>query len=249
MVEISDFLTNRALETEGRSVLEPSCGDGVFITSLLKNKKNKKINEISAIGYKEESEKVSHIITVHPDFKKICNVINGDFFKFFNEKLKHKKFDIILPDVAYFCAYAVIGSEHVRLYMQNLFTSYTGWIHHERFKTNSRTACQTWKKVRPWNRIDMQRIVYLDTNILGQPHTYFVSKLPGATDREKIQEAFGLSDETLQESLRFNVGQWLLISHSATGVDDLPIPVQIPDANVRINDFLNNFSKTEGSRQ
>lgn len=95
----------------------------------------------------------------------------------------------------------------------------------------------------------MQRIVYLDTNILGQPHTYFVSKLPGATDREKIQGAFGLSDETLQESLRFNVGQWLLISHSATGVDDLPIPVQIPDANVRINDFLNNFSKTEGSRQ
>ena len=141
------------------------------------------------------------------------------------------------------------GYNSIYCYMQNLFTSYTGWIHHERFKTNSRTACQTWKKVRPWNRIDMQRIVYLDTNILGQPHTYFVSKLPGATDREKIQEAFGLSDETLQESLRFNVGQWLLISHSATGVDDLPIPVQIPDANVRINDFLNNFSKTEGSRQ
>ena len=166
MVEISVFLTNQALETEGRSVLEPSCGDGVFITSLLKNKKNKKINEISDIGYKEKSEKVSHIITVHPDFKKICNVINGDFFKFFNEKLKHKKFDIILPDVAYFCAYAVTGSVHVRLYMQNLFTSYTSWIHHERFKTNSRTACQTWKKVRPWNRDS-----HAENSILGHQHT------------------------------------------------------------------------------
>ena len=101
-VEISDFLTNWALEAEGKSVLEPSCGDGVFITSLLKNKKNKKINEIFAIEYnKEEAKKVSHIITVHPDFKKICNVINGDFFKFFNEKLKRKKFDIILGNPPY----------------------------------------------------------------------------------------------------------------------------------------------------
>lgn len=90
--------------------------------------------------------------------------------------------------------------------------------------------------------IATQRIVYLDTNILGQPHTYFVSKLPRASDREKIQEAFGLSDEVLQESLRFAVGQWLLISHGSTGIDGLPIPVQLPDANERIKDFLDKLS-------
>ncbi len=94
--------------------------------------------------------------------------------------------------------------------------------------------------------IATQRIVYLDTNILGQPHTYFVSKLPRASDREKIQEAFGLSDETLQESLRFGVGQWLLISHSATGIDGLPIPVHLPDANARISDFLNGLAGAGG---
>lgn len=86
--------------------------------------------------------------------------------------------------------------------------------------------------------IATQRIVYLDTNVLGQPHTYFVSKLPRASDREKIQEAFGLSDETLAESLRFGAGQWLLISHSSTGMDGLPIPVQLPNANDRIKEFL-----------
>ena len=86
--------------------------------------------------------------------------------------------------------------------------------------------------------IATQRIVYLDTNILGQPHTYFVSKLPRATDRERIQDAFGLSEETLRETLRFGVGQWLLISHSATGIDGLPIPIQLPDANARIIGFL-----------
>jgi len=89
--------------------------------------------------------------------------------------------------------------------------------------------------------IATQRIVYLDTNILGQPHTYFVSKLPRATDRERIQEAFGLSDETLTETMRFKVGQWLLISHNATGIDGLPIPVQLPDANKRISEFLESF--------
>ena len=92
--------------------------------------------------------------------------------------------------------------------------------------------------------IATQRIVYLDTNILGQPHTYFVSKLPRVSDREKIQEAFGLSDETMSETLRFSAGQWLLISHSATGVDGVPIPVQLPNANDRIKDFLDDVGGT-----
>lgn len=86
--------------------------------------------------------------------------------------------------------------------------------------------------------IATQRIAYLDTSILGQPHTYFVSKLPRVTDRDPIQETFGLSDTVLSESLRFGPGQWLLTSHSATGIDGLSIPVQLPDANDCIIDFL-----------
>ena len=94
--------------------------------------------------------------------------------------------------------------------------------------------------------IATQRIVYLDTNVLGQPHTYLVSKLPRASDRTKIQEAFGLSDEVLSETLRFDAGPWLLISHSATGVDGLPVPVQAPDANLRIARFLDGFAGAGG---
>ena len=93
--------------------------------------------------------------------------------------------------------------------------------------------------------IATQRIVHLDSNVLGQPHTYFVSKLPRVTDRERIQEAFGISDETLSESLRFGQGQWLLISHSATGIDGLPIPVQLPDANARIISFLDGLDREQ----
>lgn len=90
--------------------------------------------------------------------------------------------------------------------------------------------------------IGTQRIVYLDTNVLGQPHTYFVSKLPRATDREKIQEAFGLSDNTLNQTHRFKKGQWLLVSHSATGLDGEPIVVTLPNANDRLETFLQNFT-------
>ncbi len=87
--------------------------------------------------------------------------------------------------------------------------------------------------------IATQRIIYLNMNLLGQPHTYFVSKLPRATDRDRIQEAFGLSDETIQESIQFGVGQWLLTSHSATEMGGVPVPMQLPDANKRIIKFLN----------
>lgn len=99
---ISDFLTNWALETSGKSVLEPSCGDGIFLESIFKNKNSKKINEIFAIEYDEqEAKKVSNMITNHPDFKKISNVITGDFFKYYLKNLKNKKFDIILGNPPY----------------------------------------------------------------------------------------------------------------------------------------------------
>lgn len=90
--------------------------------------------------------------------------------------------------------------------------------------------------------IGTQRIVYLDTNVLGQPHTYFVSKLPRESDRDKIQAAFGLAKEVLEETHRFRKGEWLLISHSATGLDGTPIPVILPNANDRIEGFVTNFT-------
>jgi hypothetical protein len=91
--------------------------------------------------------------------------------------------------------------------------------------------------------IATQRIVYLDTNVLGQPHTYFISKLPRAADRQRIQEAFGISDEAMRQTLRFEKGQWMLVSDDATGMEGVPIPIKVPDANTRIIDFLETFKK------
>ena len=86
--------------------------------------------------------------------------------------------------------------------------------------------------------IATQRIRYLDTNIMSQPHTYFVSKLPRATDRTAVAEAFGFGDEMLKQTFKFSKGQWLLVSHEATGLEAVPLPIKTPDANERISTFL-----------
>ena len=86
--------------------------------------------------------------------------------------------------------------------------------------------------------IATQRIRYLNTSILAQPHTYFVSKLPRKTDREAIAEAFGLGLDMFNQTFKFKKGDWLVISHDALGMEAVPIPVHFENANERIKEFL-----------
>jgi len=86
--------------------------------------------------------------------------------------------------------------------------------------------------------IATQRSAYLDTNIMGQLHTYFISKLPRKYDRDVVGEAFSLSPEQFTQTFKLQKGQWLLVSHEATGID-MPIPIQAPNAEDRIKEFLN----------
>lgn len=86
--------------------------------------------------------------------------------------------------------------------------------------------------------IATQRIAYLDTSIMAQPHTYFMSKLPRAYDREAMASAFGVTDDMMRKTLRFSKGQWLLMSFDAMGLENVPIPVQFTNANTRVREFL-----------
>ena len=86
--------------------------------------------------------------------------------------------------------------------------------------------------------IATQRVAYLDTKILGQPHTYLASKLPRKYDRDTMAEAFGATDEVLNRALRFTKGQWLLVSFDAIGLQNVPVPAQFPNANERIRSHL-----------
>lgn len=97
-----------------------------------------------------------------------------------------------------------------------------------------------------------QRARYLDTSIMAQPHTYLVSKLPQKSDRAKVAEAFGISDDMFRQTFKFQPGNWVLISHDATGLKAVPVPIQAEDANERIRGYLEGLKlekpKVEASR-
>lgn len=82
--------------------------------------------------------------------------------------------------------------------------------------------------------ISTQRAALLDTEVMGNLHTYLVSKLPRSTDRQRVAEAFGIGEEQLSPTFTFRPGNWLIISHDATGLKGVPIPTIADDTNERI---------------
>lgn len=91
--------------------------------------------------------------------------------------------------------------------------------------------------------IATQRTRYLDTSIMAQPHTYLVSKLPRRSDRDVVTEAFGMSEEMLRQTFVFQTGNWLIVSHDATGLKSVPVPIYAEDANQRIINYLSQFNE------
>ncbi|EPA06514.1 ATP-binding protein [Candidatus Nitrosarchaeum limnium] len=91
--------------------------------------------------------------------------------------------------------------------------------------------------------ISTQRITYLDTNIMGQPHTYLISQLPREHDRNTVGQSFGLTDDDLKQTLRYKKGDWMLISHDATGLEGQPIPIHANNTEDRIIEFLQSINQ------
>jgi DNA helicase HerA-like ATPase len=86
--------------------------------------------------------------------------------------------------------------------------------------------------------IATQRVRHLDTSIMAQPHTYLVSKLPRQSDREVVAEAFGVSADMFRQTFKFKPGNWLIMSHDATGLKAVPLPLKVENANERIQTYL-----------
>jgi hypothetical protein len=73
---------------------------------------------------------------------------------------------------------------------------------------------------------------------MGQPHTYFISKLPRKSDRERVAEAFAVPEDMFTQTFKFQKGSWLLVSHDATGLDAVPVPIKTHNSEDRIIEFL-----------
>ena len=80
------------------TVLEPSCGDGVFIDSLKEIGLLNKISKVEAVEIDDqEAQKVSERNKGIPQVK----IINQDFFNFYKEVLGKKTYDLILGNPPY----------------------------------------------------------------------------------------------------------------------------------------------------
>jgi hypothetical protein len=108
----------------------------------------------------------------------------------------------------------------------------------KRTKAAAMTLARRGRKFGLGIGIATQRIRYLDTSILAQPHTYFVSKLPRLSDRQAIAEAFGISEDMFRQTFKFKKGDWLLASYDAAGLEAIPIPIHAEDANDKILEFV-----------
>lgn len=97
--------------------------------------------------------------------------------------------------------------------------------------------------------IATQRIAYLDTNSMSQLNTYFISKLPRKVDRDRIAEGFSLGDDAFHQTFTFNKGDWLAISHSAAGIDAVPMPVHMDNSETKLLEGLKLLPKNASTLQ
>lgn len=80
------------------AVLEPSCGDGVFLDALKEAGLLDKVSRVEAVEIETpEAQKVSGRYKDTPKVK----VINRDFFDFYKETLGKKTYDLILGNPPY----------------------------------------------------------------------------------------------------------------------------------------------------
>ncbi len=71
--------------------------------------------------------------------------------------------------------------------------------------------------------ISTQRIAHLNTNVLQQLHSYFVSTMPRPYDRQLISDTFAIDDAFMERTLLFQNGDWLMTSFKATNTQNVPV--------------------------
>ena len=97
-LQLADAMVGLFDATNLKNVLEPSCGDGVFLDALLSNNLLQQAESITVIEIEAyESEKVHNRFGIHPNVNVLCE----DFFDFYNNSHKDKKYDLILGNPPY----------------------------------------------------------------------------------------------------------------------------------------------------
>ncbi|MED0827670.1 class I SAM-dependent methyltransferase [Bacillus pacificus] len=114
---LADFIVQWGFKgIEVQHVLEPSCGDGAFVRSLLaRNNQNFECTGVEII--QEEAAKVEKAVAKNPKF----NVINDDFYSYYRRQVNDNRFELIVGNPPYI-RYQYLTEEQ-REVQSNILTS------------------------------------------------------------------------------------------------------------------------------
>jgi len=115
---IADFLCNWSIKVDTKSVLEPSCGDGSFIESVINRFKDLNIDE------NQIEDRITGIELIEEEAKKAkerakqlgivdSSIINSDFFHFIAEN-ENKRYDVVIGNPP-FIRYQNFPEEHRKI--------------------------------------------------------------------------------------------------------------------------------------
>jgi len=100
--KLADFIVKLFIDDinndKVKTILEPACGDGVFIKSIMENINNNQIDKVTAVEIiEDEADKVTDLVK---DYNKY-EVINDDFIQTYNLLLSQEPYDLILGNPPY----------------------------------------------------------------------------------------------------------------------------------------------------
>lgn len=97
-LRLAQAMTNIFSKENVETILEPSCGDGVFLDGIAQDGLLAKADSVTAVEIeKSEADKV----TMRYKEKENVHVLNEDFFSFYDRVLGHNQFDLILGNPPY----------------------------------------------------------------------------------------------------------------------------------------------------
>ena len=113
-----------------KTLLEPSCGDGVFFDALINQKLVSSLQNLTGIEIeKDETEKLSLKLSAYPNIQ----IQNEDFFDFYKQNADKERYDLVLGNPPYI-RYQYL-SESQREKMSEILTSH---------KMKSNKLINTW---------------------------------------------------------------------------------------------------------
>ena len=102
--KIVDFLTSWAIYSKNCQLLEPSCGDGIFLESAfvryrtLGASRKSALTKINAIEleFSAFNKAKGRLLSISDSIQEKPLILNGDFFSIFQKYLQSRKFDSVV---------------------------------------------------------------------------------------------------------------------------------------------------------